>query len=35
MLAHKAEEDGVGVVDYIIDGSGHVDWHLVPGVVYT
>jgi len=35
MLAHKAEEDGVGVVDYIVDGSGHIDWHLVPGVVYT
>jgi len=33
MLAHKAEEDGVGVVDFIKEGYGHVDWTLVPGVV--
>eukprot|EP00341_Mesodinium_pulex_P000511 CAMPEP_0116920266 /NCGR_PEP_ID=MMETSP0467-20121206/20906_1 /TAXON_ID=283647 /ORGANISM="Mesodinium pulex, Strain SPMC105" /LENGTH=313 /DNA_ID=CAMNT_0004598057 /DNA_START=522 /DNA_END=1463 /DNA_ORIENTATION=- len=35
MLAHKAEEDAVGVVDFIADGYGHVDWNMVPSVVYT
>ncbi len=35
MLAHKAEEDGV-VLAEILDGqASHVDYNLVPGVVYT
>jgi len=35
MLAHKAEEDGVAVVEKIVTGVGHVDYGLVPGIVYT
>lgn len=35
MLAHKAEEDGVACVETMAGGSGHVDYGLVPGVVYT
>lgn len=33
MLAHKAEEDGVAVIDFIKHGHGHVDWHVVPNVI--
>ncbi|ONI27920.1 hypothetical protein PRUPE_1G110900 [Prunus persica] len=35
MLAHKAEEDGVACVEYLAGKVGHVDYDLVPGVVYT
>ncbi|CAM8989710.1 unnamed protein product [Rhodiola kirilowii] len=35
MLAHKAEEDGVACVEWIAGKEGHVDYDLVPGVVYT
>jgi dihydrolipoamide dehydrogenase len=35
MLAHKAEEDGVAVAEWIAGKAGHVDWDLVPTVVYT
>jgi dihydrolipoamide dehydrogenase len=35
MLAHKAEEDAVGVIETIAKGYGHVDYNLVPSVVYT
>lgn len=35
MLAHKAEEDAVACVEQIVKGHGHVDYNLVPGVVYT
>jgi dihydrolipoamide dehydrogenase len=35
MLAHKAEEDGVACVEQIVTGHSHVDYNLVPGVVYT
>ena len=35
MLAHKASEDGVACVDMIHGLYGHVDYDLVPGVVYT
>ncbi len=35
MLAHKAEEDAVACVEQIVQGCGHVDYNLVPGVVYT
>ncbi|MCB9989556.1 MAG: dihydrolipoyl dehydrogenase [Rhodospirillales bacterium] len=35
MLAHKAEDEGV-VLAEILDGqSGHIDYNLIPGVVYT
>ncbi len=35
MLAHKAEEDGVAVAELIAGQPGHVDYNLVPGIVYT
>ncbi len=35
MLAHKAEEDGVACAELIAGKAGHVDYALVPGVVYT
>ena len=35
MLAHKAEEDGIACVELIAGKAGHVDYSLVPGVVYT
>jgi dihydrolipoamide dehydrogenase len=35
MLAHKAAEDGVACVEMIAGKGGHVNWDLVPGVVYT
>ena len=35
MLAHKAEEDGVAAVEIMAGQSGHVDYGLVPGIVYT
>ena len=35
MLAHKAEEDGVAAVEIMAGHSGHVDYGLVPGIVYT
>ena len=35
MLAHKAEEDGVVCVEIMAGQSGHVDYNLVPCVVYT
>lgn len=35
MLAHKAEEDGVAVAEWVAGKAGHVNWDLVPAVVYT
>ncbi len=35
MLAHKAEEDGGAVAEWIAGKAGHVNWDLVPAVVYT
>ena len=35
MLAHKAEEDGVAAVEIMAGNAGHVDYALVPGIVYT
>lgn len=35
MLAHKAEEDGIAAVEIIAGGHGHVDYNVVPSVVYT
>jgi dihydrolipoamide dehydrogenase len=35
MLAHKAEEDGAAVAEWIAGKAGHVNWDLVPGIVYT
>lgn len=35
MLAHKAEEEGVYVAEYIAGQKPHIDYNLIPGVVYT
>lgn len=35
MLAHKAEEDGKYVAELICGETAHLDYHLIPGVVYT
>jgi dihydrolipoamide dehydrogenase len=35
MLAHKASEDGVACVETIAGQKGHVDWNLVPSIIYT
>ena len=35
MLAHKAEEDGAAVAEWIAGKAGHIDWDLVPAIVYT
>jgi dihydrolipoamide dehydrogenase len=35
MLAHKAEEDGVAVAEWIAGKHGHINWDLVPAIVYT
>lgn len=35
MLAHKAEEEGVFVAEYICGQRPHINYNLIPGVVYT
>jgi dihydrolipoamide dehydrogenase len=35
MLAHKAEEDGAAVAEWIAGKHGHINWELVPAIVYT
>lgn len=35
MLAHKAEEEGVFVAETLAGQQPHVDYNLIPGVVYT
>ncbi len=35
MLAHKAEEEGVYVAEYIAGQKPHINHNLIPGVVYT
>ena len=35
MLAHKAEEEGVVVAEYLAGQKPHVDYNLIPGIVYT
>lgn len=35
MLAHKAEEEGVLVAEYLAGQKPHIDYNLIPGVVYT
>ena len=35
MLAHKAEDEGVILAEILAGQSGHIDYNLVPGVVYT
>ncbi|HLT88187.1 dihydrolipoyl dehydrogenase [Sphingobacterium arenae] len=35
MLAHKAEDEGVYVAEHIVGQKPHIDYNLIPGVVYT
>ena len=35
MLAHKAEEEGIAVAELIAGQSGHVNYDVIPGVIYT
>ena len=35
MLAHKAEEEGIAVAELISGKAGHVNYDLIPGVIYT
>ena len=35
MLAHKAEEEGIAVAEIIAGQSGHVNYDIIPGVIYT
>jgi len=35
MLAHKAEDEGVAVAEFIATGYGHVNYAAIPGIVYT
>jgi dihydrolipoamide dehydrogenase len=35
MLAHKAEEEGVAVVEQIVTGYGHVNYDVIPAVIFT
>lgn len=35
MLAHKAEEDGVAVAEWIAGKAGHINWDLMPAIIYT
>ena len=35
MLAHKAEEEGIACVENIAGKSGHVNYDVIPGIIYT
>ena len=35
MLAHKAEDEGIAVAENIVGQSGHVNYDIIPGVIYT
>ena len=35
MLAHKAEDEGIAVAEIINGQAGHVNYDVIPGVVYT
>ena len=35
MLAHKAEDEGVALAERLAGGAGHVNYGVIPGVVYT
>ena len=35
MLAHKSEEEGIAVAEMIAGQSGHVNYDIIPGVIYT
>lgn len=35
MLAHKAEDEGIAVAEMLAGQSGHVNYDVIPGVIYT
>ena len=35
MLAHKAEDEGIAVAEILAGQHGHVNYNVIPGVVYT
>ena len=35
MLAHKAEEEGIAMAELLAGQAGHVNYRVIPGVVYT
>jgi dihydrolipoamide dehydrogenase len=35
MLAHKAEDEGIAVAEIIAGQAGHVNYNVIPGVIYT
>jgi len=35
MLAHKAEEEGVAIAENLAGKHGHVNYGVIPGVIYT
>ena len=35
MLAHKAEEEGIAVAEIIAGQAGHVNYNVIPSVIYT
>ena len=35
MLAHKAEDEGVALAEMLVGQAGHVNYDVIPGVVYT
>src|SRR3954447_6689973 len=35
MLAHKAEDEGIACVENIAGKSGHVNYNVIPGIIYT
>ena len=35
MLAHKAEDEGIAVAEILAGQSGHVNYGVIPGVIYT
>jgi len=35
MLAHKAEDEGVACIELIAGKAGHINYDIIPGVIYT
>ena len=35
MLAHKAEDEGIAVAEIIAGQAGHVNYEVIPAVIYT
>jgi dihydrolipoamide dehydrogenase len=35
MLAHKAEEEGIAVAEILAGKAGHVNYDVIPNVIYT